>query len=439
MKSSSVDALAAQVRGALQRGDGAQAERLCERIVELDATREEAWAYLAMRALDTGQAERANTYAERGLAALPRSALLAFHGGCALQAQRNYAAARAAFARAYANDAQFLTALFWQSASERALGEIDAALRTSVTALSTAERNGVLANLNALPAPVRQRVHEAMDFVQQARAVELDRAMNRFKQTHPGADITRIERALDTHLGRRAPPAAHPLQRPSFLHIDQLPAQAWFDAGDFPFLREIEARTDEIRAELLAVLADEAELVPYVDMPDHAPAAAHWRALNRSPRWSGYHFYRHGEVVTAHALACPRTFAALQALPLIRIPEHAPEALFSVLRPRTHIPPHTGVINGRLTVHLPLVVPENCGALRVGGEARGWAEGRCLVFDDSLVHEAWNNSDHTRVVLIFDIWDPRLSEAERAAMALGIAEIGRFNRHYGAHDAFAEP
>jgi hypothetical protein len=42
-------------------------------------------------------------------------------------------------------------------------------------------------------------------------------------------------------------------------------------------------------------------------------------------------------------------------------------------------------------------------------------------------------------VLIFDIWDPRLNTAERAAMATAIAEIGRFNRAYGAHDAFAEP
>ena len=137
--------------------------------------------------------------------------------------------------------------------------------------------------------------------------------IGQFKREHAGAEIARVERALDVHLGRRAPPPTHPLQRPSFLHIDELPAQAWFDAANFPFLRDIEAHTDAIRTELLAVLARETELTPYVDMPDNAPAAATWRALNRSPNWGAYHFFRHGEVVAAHAQACPRTFAALEA------------------------------------------------------------------------------------------------------------------------------
>ena len=111
-----------------------------------------------------------------------------------------------------------------------------------------------------------------------------------------------------------------------------------------------------------------AGLAPYVDMPDDAPAAPMWRTLNRSPRWSGYHLYRHGERIEEHARRCPRTMAALDALPLLRIPGMARGAV-SVLRPGTHIPPHTGVMNGRLTVHLPLLVPPDCGGAL--GRARG--------------------------------------------------------------------
>ena len=50
---------------------------------------------------------------------------------------------------------------------------------------------------------------------------------------------------------------------------------------------------------------------------------------------------------------------------------------------------------------------------RCGNEARACAEGRAWVFDDTIEHEAWNDSDHTRVILIFDVWNPFLSQAER--------------------------
>jgi aspartyl/asparaginyl beta-hydroxylase (cupin superfamily) len=76
------------------------------------------------------------------------------------------------------------------------------------------------------------------------------------------------------------------------------------------------------------------------------------------------------------------------------------------------IPPHHGFVNTRLICHLPLVVPEGC-ELRVGGEMRAWREGEALIFDDTIEHEAWNRSAETRVVLLFDIWRPELSEEER--------------------------
>ena len=63
---------------------------------------------------------------------------------------------------------------------------------------------------------------------------------------------------------------------------------------------------------------------------------------------------------------------------------------------------------------MPLIVPENCGAIRVGSEARPWVEGELLIFDDSMLHEAWNDSDSERVVLLFDIWRPELTPEERA-------------------------
>jgi aspartyl/asparaginyl beta-hydroxylase (cupin superfamily) len=90
--------------------------------------------------------------------------------------------------------------------------------------------------------------------------------------------------------------------------------------------------------------------------------------------------------------------------------------MFSLLAPRTRIPPHTGVSNARLVCHLPLVVPPDC-SFRVGAETRAWAPGSGFVFDDTIEHEARNDSDELRVVLIFDLWAWALSPAERDAVA----------------------
>ena len=93
--------------------------------------------------------------------------------------------------------------------------------------------------------------------------------------------------------------------------------------------------------------------------------------------------------------------------------------------PGTHLLPHRGVTNTRLVGHLPLLVPDDC-ALRVGGEIHPWQEGRVVVFDDTYEHEAWNRGKSTRVVLIFDIWNPYLTPVERTAIADLIYNIGDF-------------
>jgi aspartyl/asparaginyl beta-hydroxylase (cupin superfamily) len=72
--------------------------------------------------------------------------------------------------------------------------------------------------------------------------------------------------------------------------------------------------------------------------------------------------------------------------------------------------------NARLIAHWPLIVPDDCG-FRVGGETRKWKTGTPLVFDDMTVHEAWNDSDRMRVVLIADLWRPELTPLERIAVA----------------------
>ena len=91
---------------------------------------------------------------------------------------------------------------------------------------------------------------------------------------------------------------------------------------------------------------------------------------------------------------------------------YAPTAMFSALEARTHIPPHTGSTNVRLLAHLPLLLP-GPARFRVGNETREWRMGEAWVFDDTIEHEAWNDADALRVILIFDVWNPLLTEVER--------------------------
>ncbi len=64
-------------------------------------------------------------------------------------------------------------------------------------------------------------------------------------------------------------------------------------------------------------------------------------------------------------------------------------------------------------MHLGMVIPQGDLALRVGGETRGWEEGKIVLFDDSFGHEAWNNSDQDRYILLLRLVHPDLSDAER--------------------------
>jgi aspartyl/asparaginyl beta-hydroxylase (cupin superfamily) len=220
--------------------------------------------------------------------------------------------------------------------------------------------------------------------------------------------LRRFEVCVDAILGRRR----IYVNECHGLHYPFLPADEFFDRGHFPWLGELEGKTEVIRSELLALLAtDNARMEPYVSQPPGA-APNIWSPLNNSPNWSALFLWKHGVRQAEACAQFPQTTALLDALPLSDIPRRSPSVFFSILRPGAHIPPHTGVTNVRSIVHLPLVVPPDCG-FRVGGQTRQWRVGEAFVFDDTIEHEAWNRSDTLRAILIFDIWNPHLGDSEQ--------------------------
>jgi aspartate beta-hydroxylase len=190
----------------------------------------------------------------------------------------------------------------------------------------------------------------------------------------------------------------------------------------------LEAAAPAIVEELRAALDAGRELAPFLQIDDANVEEDYLGGDPRSRSWDALFFYRHGEHRAQVHEDCPRTSLALQGVPLTRIADHAPEVLFSVLAPQTHIKPHHGVTNTRVVTHLPLVIPGGDCALVVGGQRHAWQQGRCVTFDDTFLHEAWNRTDQRRVVLILDSWNPFLGAEECIALKDLVEGIGHFNR-----------
>lgn len=232
----------------------------------------------------------------------------------------------------------------------------------------------------------------------------------------------RAARAVDLLLGR----SEVFLQQPTALYFPELANRQFFERDEFDWIPEFEAQTAAIGEELLGVLGDEGRAFePYVKRDTRRPPGFMDEMVD-DPSWGAYYLWKGGAVVTEAVARCPRTLAALEKLPLSKAPGRTPSVLFSLLRPHSRIPPHTGQLNTRLICHLPLIVPPGC-ALRVGSETRPWVEGRTLIFDDSIEHEAWNDSDRLRVVLLFEIWRPELTQAERSVVSAMLSSVAGYD------------
>jgi len=280
---------------------------------------------------------------------------------------------------------------------------------------SAAERwNGVLAMAQMIEerTPALEIILEhARDQVTRERegfAGAIERGLATARDGVPPAELRRFDACIDHALGRRAIYANHC----AGMHFPFLPADEFFPRDHFPWFEAIEAQTDAIRAELEAVLAEDAAAIrPYVAMAPGTPANK-WSPLDHSLDWGAMHLWKDGRRDEAVCARVPLTAAAVEALPLSDLPGRTPTVFFSLLRPGAHLPAHTGVSNVRTIIHLPLIVPPGC-TFRVGGETRAWEIGKAWAFDDTIEHEAWNRSDQMRAILIFDVWNPHISPVER--------------------------
>ena len=228
----------------------------------------------------------------------------------------------------------------------------------------------------------------------------------------PAANLHRIRGMLDVWTGQRDPELA-PGQRCLLdVFMPGVPSSPWYDAAEFACASLLEQHYHELRAELDHALAYGLQWQPYGRPPESAPlpigrAAAGWKEIRLC--WVN-------RPVRVNCEQLPRAAAVMTAV--LAESHLVAHFVYLALEAGARIPLHTDPVNALAACHLAMSVPPGCG-LRVGGEWRSWVEGRCLAFDNSYPHEAWN--DHptdTRIVLAVHVPHPDLSAVERQALAL---------------------
>ncbi len=183
----------------------------------------------------------------------------------------------------------------------------------------------------------------------------------------------------------------------------------FYERSGISWANTFEAAFETIRGELLALRGD-SKFTKYA------------QPLNQEKQqiydgmWNTFNFYHSDLSFDENCKLCPETTKLLASLPERSYPLPG-IAKFSALSPGAHILPHGGTGNYQIRCHLGLVTNPDC-EIRVGDQIRGWREGKCLLFDDSLEHEVWNCGVTTRVVLLFDFWHPELLPEEIENMKL---------------------
>lgn len=421
MQLNTIDTQLQAAAEAQQRSDFARARTLLAELLKQAPGEPRAHNMLGMLALAEGKFNDAATQFDLAIKADPKEPALRLNLATAWRRLGDDARELAALDAAIEIDQRHFMAWLRKAELHQRCNDVGPAIKAWNATLALSR------NIDPMPPALAQVLAAAGGWLAQQTSQFADVMDAALKDERAGltpAQRRRFDACIDTMLGRRR----IYLNQCEGMHYPFLPADEFFDRAFFPWMDALEARTDAIRAELLSLLANDTNVLePYVQQPAGTPANL-WSALDQSLDWGVFFLWNYGKRIEDACRRCPETAAALDLVPRVELPGRAPTAFFSILKPHKHIPPHTGVTNTRAIVHLPLIVPDGC-RFRVGGETRPWIEGQAFAFDDTIEHEAWNDSDDLRAVLILDVWNPYLEPFEQRLLkaACTAADASGFN------------
>ncbi|HSS63943.1 MAG TPA: aspartyl/asparaginyl beta-hydroxylase domain-containing protein [Gammaproteobacteria bacterium] len=416
--------LNARAREVNQRGRREDVVPICKEILELNPNAPDALHFLGMWQLERKAYTEAADCLGRLAALLPDAGEVRVPLALALEESgQPEAALEHARVALRANPENYIPYLFLGSIFE-GLGDIERASIAYSTAARLNPDGESLSDEPTHPAPTRERARRGNALIDRYLRELHAKAVERTRKTHPDADLTRVSAARWRRFHTVPVELTNPEQNPQWFYVPGLNRTGWFEREEFPWVEALEARAEEILAEVGERYRLDEDTVPYLTRGVYGKE---YEGIVGTTNWGACRFYngfkRNDEVCRRF----PVTASVLDSLPLFRMEGNAMEALYSVLKAGKTIPVHQSVSNAKLTVHLPLVVPDKC-YLDVQGEARQVEFGRCLIFDDTALHGARNESEEVRINLLFQVWHPDLSEVEREVIESSYAAHERWLR-----------
>ena len=195
-------------------------------------------------------------------------------------------------------------------------------------------------------------------------------------------------------------------------YVPGLTIRPFWDTQDFDWTSSLESCYSDIREEFDAVTADMRRLER--EGNNIWAGALTEDASSYGEGWKTLVLMDRGRWDPVNANLFPKT---AQAIYKSKVP--ATEVFFACMEGPSSIKKHSDFTNFVLTSHLALDIPysgENQCRLTVGNETREWINGKSYVFDTSLLHDAENDSDQMRYILMMRLWHPDLTSTEKEAL-----------------------
>ena len=195
-------------------------------------------------------------------------------------------------------------------------------------------------------------------------------------------------------------------------YVPGLTVRQFWDCEDLEWCQKLSSRYEEIRDEFLRVTSD-MEALRRQGSNIWAGALTQ-DALSYGEGWRTLGLYDKGVWDAQNVRMFPITATAIRdsEIPIL-------EVFFASMEAQSSIKMHSDFTNFVLTSHLPLVIPqngENKCRLTIGDETRQWLNGKIMMFDTSIMHDAVNETDETRYILMLRVWHPDLTPVERDAL-----------------------
>eukprot|EP01112_Ceratiomyxa_fruticulosa_P010714 TRINITY_DN2844_c0_g4_i1.p1 TRINITY_DN2844_c0_g4~~TRINITY_DN2844_c0_g4_i1.p1 ORF type:complete len:342 (+),score=56.25 TRINITY_DN2844_c0_g4_i1:189-1214(+) len=248
---------------------------------------------------------------------------------------------------------------------------------------------------------------------------------NTFPEDQKEGRLERLHQMFQVLGGHQKPSPMAPLQSPYSFFLPGLTAQPFHDyVKEHEWVKRLESSYPVILEELMGVLNSNGK-DSFVEYVGDGTQEEKGTMTEGKGDWKVLYFYHNFVRQEDICRLCPKTAKILDDLGdnILR-----GMLCFSAIEPGTHILPHTGPSNMRLTAHLGMTNCENV-LVTVGEITQSYEDGKVIVFDDSFRHEVYHKGKERRITLMLDLWHPDLLKVERDAFLMVMQNsIGSIDR-----------